>query len=75
MARLTSKQRNALPSSAFAEPKARKYPLNDASHAANAKARASQQVNKGRMSRAEESRLDAKADRVIARMSKPKSPR
>ncbi len=75
MAKLSAKAREKLPASAFGEPKARKYPLNDASHAANAKARASQQVNKGRMSRAEESRLDAKADRVIARMSKPKSPR
>lgn len=41
MARLTAKQRNALPSSDFAVPSKRAYPINDASHAANAKSRAS----------------------------------
>lgn len=75
MAKLTSKARDKLPASTFGEPGKRKYPMPDASHAANAKARASQAVNSGRMSRNEEKRLDAKADRVIARMSKSKSPR
>lgn len=42
MAKLTSKQRNALPESDFAEPKQRKYPINDKSHARNALARVSQ---------------------------------
>lgn len=32
MAKLTTKQRNKLPSSAFAEPEDRKYPINDQSH-------------------------------------------
>jgi hypothetical protein len=41
MAKLTTAARNALPDSAFAGPH-RSYPINDASHAANAKARASQ---------------------------------
>lgn len=41
MAKLTSKQRNALPDSAFAGP-GRSYPINDANHARNAEARASQ---------------------------------
>ena len=41
MAKLTTAARNALPDSAFAGPN-RTYPVNDASHAANAKARASQ---------------------------------
>lgn len=41
MAKLTTKQRNALPDSAFAGPN-RSYPVNDKSHAANAKARVSQ---------------------------------
>ena len=39
--KLNAKARNAIPSSDFAEPKARKYPIEDRSHAANAKARAS----------------------------------
>lgn len=64
MAKLDAKARNALPDSAFAGP-GRSYPVNDASHARNAKARASQAVHEGRMSKAEEDRIDAKADRVL----------
>jgi hypothetical protein len=41
MAPLTTKSRNALPSSAFAGP-GRSYPINDPSHARNALARVSQ---------------------------------
>lgn len=32
MARLTAAERNALPSSDFADPKARKFPMQDADH-------------------------------------------
>jgi hypothetical protein len=42
MARLTAKQRNALPTKSFAVPGKRAYPINDASHARNALARVSQ---------------------------------
>ena len=42
MAKLTSAARNALPDSEFAEPKERKYPVNNPSHARNALARVSQ---------------------------------
>jgi len=42
VARLTSSQRNAMPSSYFAIPEDRAYPVNDASHARNALARVSQ---------------------------------
>jgi hypothetical protein len=42
MAKLTSKTRNNLPSSDFAEPKDRKYPISDRNHAKNALARVSQ---------------------------------
>jgi hypothetical protein len=41
MAKLTTKQRNALPDSAFAGPN-RSYPVENKAHAQNAKARASQ---------------------------------
>lgn len=41
MAKLTTKERNALPNSAFAGPD-RSFPINDMSHARNALARASQ---------------------------------
>lgn len=42
MAKLTSKERKALPSSDFVEKGARKYPIEDVSHARNALARVSQ---------------------------------
>jgi hypothetical protein len=68
MARLTTKQRNSLPKSAFAGP-GRSYPVpeGDRSHAANAKARAAQAVKAGRMSKAEETRIDARANRVLGK--------
>lgn len=46
MAKLTTKQRNALPDSKFAGP-GRTYPIPDKAHAANAKARASQFAGPG----------------------------
>ncbi|HVX90869.1 MAG TPA: DUF6582 domain-containing protein [Candidatus Paceibacterota bacterium] len=45
MGKLSAKQRNALPSSEFAEPGQRKYPLNNPAHARNALARASQHAS------------------------------
>ena len=65
MAKLTSKERNALPKKDFALPGERKYPMPDRAHAANAKARASQAVNEGRMSKGTESKIDAKANKVL----------
>lgn len=61
MAKLTTKARSALPAKDFAGP-GRSYPVENKSHARNAKARASQAVNAGRMSKSEERRIDAKAD-------------
>lgn len=42
MAKLTTKKRNSLKSSSFAEPSKRAYPINDRNHAKNALARVSQ---------------------------------
>jgi len=64
MAVLTTKQRKALPSSSFAGP-GRSYPVEDKAHAANAKARATQQVNKGMMSQGTANAIKAKADKVL----------
>ena len=64
MAKLTTKGRDKLPASKFAGPD-RSYPVPDKPHARNAKARASQAANAGRMSRGEERKIDAKADRVL----------
>ena len=65
MAELRAKARNKLPSSKFAEPKERAYPIEDKAHARNAKARASQAVKAGRMSKSEEAKIDKKADAVL----------
>lgn len=47
MARLKSKSRKRLPSSAFAYPAVRKYPIHDLAHARNALARAAQSKTYG----------------------------
>ena len=65
MAELSSKSRNKLPAKDFAEPEKRAYPVEDKAHARNAKARASQQVMAGKMSKAEEGKIDKKADKVL----------
>jgi hypothetical protein len=65
MTKLTTKARDELPDSTFAEPDKRAYPIEDKPHARNAKARASQAVNAGRMSRAEEREIDKRADEVL----------
>jgi hypothetical protein len=70
MAKLTTKKRNELPKKEFALQKERKFPLTDASHAANAKARASQAVNAGRMSKSTEEKIDAKANKVLGKKKK-----
>jgi hypothetical protein len=65
MSKLTSNTRDHLPAKDFAEPEKRAYPIEDKAHAANAKARASQAVKAGRMSKAEEAKIDKKADKVL----------
>lgn len=65
MTKLSEADREKLPASKFAEPEKRAYPIEDAAHAKNAKARASQAANAGRMSQAEARRIDERADAVI----------
>lgn len=48
-------------------PGEKKYPMPDRSHAANAKARASQMVKKGKLSKSSEEKIDAKANRVLGK--------
>jgi len=66
MAKLTTKARKALPKSDFAGP-GRSYPIPDKSHAANAKARATQMVAKGKLSKSAEKTIDAKANKVLGK--------
>ncbi len=70
MSKLNAKRRNALPSSEFALPKSRKYPVDTKARAANAKARASEMENKAKLSASSKAKIDAKADRVLAKGKK-----
>lgn len=65
MAKLSASGRKALPSNAFGIPSERKFPVEDASHARNAKARASEMEHEGKISAGEERRIDRKADRKL----------
>jgi hypothetical protein len=65
MATLSTRKRNAEPKSEFGLPAERKYPMPDESHARNAKARAAQQVKKGNLTKAEEAKIDRKADKIL----------
>lgn len=70
MAKLSSGARKRLPKSDFGLPGRKAYPMPDKSHAANAKARASQAVNAGRMSKSTEAKIDAKANRKLGKGKK-----
>jgi hypothetical protein len=63
--KLTSRRRRKLPKSKFALPGSRKYPIDTPGRAANAKARATQQYKKGRISASTKARIHAKANRVL----------
>lgn len=65
MTKLTTKARSNLPKSEFGLPGTKKYPMPDKAHAANAKARATQQVAKGNLSPSAKSRIDAKANKIL----------
>lgn len=62
---LTARARKKLKKSAFGLPGSRKYPMPDKSHAANAKARASQQYHAGRISQSTRDSIDAKANSIL----------
>ena len=61
MADLTSAKRDKLKALTFGLPAERKYPLNDASHARNALARASQQLKAGNITAAQHAQIVRKA--------------
>jgi len=67
LAKLTTKKRNRLNASAFGQPKKRAYPMPDRSHAANAKARAKQQLNKGKLSQSGYNTIIAKANKLLGK--------
>ena len=63
---LTGKKRSELGDAMFGLPSERKFPLNDRAHAANAKARAAQQVGKS-ITPAQQAAIDQKANRVLGK--------
>jgi hypothetical protein len=67
MAKLDTKERKKLPKSEFALPESRKYPVDTKARAANAKARASEMANKGKLSISAKTKIDAKANKVLGK--------
>jgi hypothetical protein len=65
--KLTAKKRRSLPAATFGLPASRKYPMPDKSHAANAKARATQQVANGNLSSSAKATIDAKANKILGK--------
>jgi hypothetical protein len=56
---------DSLKESQFGLPEERKYPMPDKAHARNAKARASQQLHDGNLTKSEKTKIDRKADKVL----------
>ena len=67
MSKLTSSKRKKLKKSSFGLPGSKKYPMPDKAHAKNAKARASQMYNKGKLSASSKAKIDAKANRMLGK--------
>ena len=65
MAKLKAATRDKLPKSKFALPGEKKYPIEDKAHAANAKARATQQYNKGNLSAGALAEIRSKANKKL----------
>jgi hypothetical protein len=62
---LKAAARKKLPKSSFGMPGSRKYPMDTKGRAANAKARATQQMKKGRISKSTRDKIHAKANRKL----------
>lgn len=63
--KLSPTKRNNLPKSDFGLPGKKAYPMPDKAHAANAKARATQMVNAGKLSPSSKAKIDAKANKIL----------
>lgn len=72
MSKLTAAARKKIPKKEFGLPGSKKYPMEDKAHAANAKARATQMVKKGKLSPASKAKIDAKANRILGKNKKGK---
>lgn len=67
MSVLKAKQRKHMKASTFGLPDERKYPMPDPGHAANAKARVTQQLAKGNISPEDAAKVRHKADVVLGK--------
>jgi hypothetical protein len=67
MAPLTTAARKKLPTKVFGLPSKRAYPMENAEHAANAKARAKQQLNAGKLSRGDYEQIVTMANHMMAK--------
>lgn len=63
--KLSTKSKAAIPDKKFALPEKRKFPIEDAHHAANAKARATQGEKNGTLSKADAQKVRSKANKVL----------
>ena len=69
---MKARTRKRIKKSKFALPGKRKYPVHTKRHAANAKARATQQYKKGRISKSTKNKIHAKANRVLGKSRRRK---
>lgn len=65
MAKLSYSKKKSLPKSDYGLPGEKKYPMPDKAHAANAKARATQMENAGKLSSSSKAKIDAKANKIL----------
>jgi hypothetical protein len=65
--KVTTAARKAMPKSEFGMPGSRSYPMPDRAHAANAKARATQQVKAGNLSPSSKAKIDTMANKLLAK--------
>ena len=67
MVKLTTAKRKKIPKNEYGLPAEKKYPMPDRKHAANAKARASEMKKKGKLSSSNEAKINAKANKILAK--------
>lgn len=60
-----------MPKQEFGIPSKKAYPMPDKGHAVNAKARAAQMENEGKLSSVEKTKIDAMANKVIGKEKQP----
>ncbi len=65
MAKLSTKERKAIPKKEFGLPDEKKYPMPDREHAGLAKGRASEMEKKGKLSKSSKDKIFAKANRIL----------